>query len=306
MAFDIKNFDNIYGHDLLSHATFADKDIITFGSVKDITLNDRVRIGNFVIAVCVSGSGMLTINGRSHGVVVGDLVICRPNNILEGLKEDSGFDCSCLCVSKEFVRNVILLSGNWSLIMAIEENPVIHLSNNEFEVMKAYVVLLHHTIHGAPLRHHKETLDAQLRAAVCSLTDILFPHINPDQHTFYKGEAEFNKFLELLSSTYPRIRRVEPYAKKLGISNRKLASICQSVCGMSAMQIISEYAIRDIKRELLKPEKSVKQVAIEQGFSNVSRMGRYFKSITGKSPRAFRDEYLSNTICNECRPGGED
>lgn len=305
MAFDIKNFDSIYGHDLLSHATFADSDIIAFNSLRDITLNDKVRIGNFIIAICTGGKGMLTINGRSHAVEAGDLVICRPNNILGGLREESGFDCSFLCVSKEFVRNVMLLSGNWSLIMALEENPVIHLSSDEFEVMKAYAVLLHHTIHGTPRPHHKETLDAQLRAAVCSLTDILFPRISPGQHIFYKGEEEFNKFLDMVSSTYPRIRKVGPYARKLGLTSRKLALVCLNACGMSAAQIINEYAVRDIKRELLNPAKSVKRVAIEQGFYNTSTMGRYFKSFTGKSPKAFRNEYLSNTFREE-NPGGKD
>lgn len=303
MAFDIKNFESIYGRDLLSHATFADNDIIAFNSLRDIKLNDKVRIGNFIIAICTGGKGMLTINGRSHAVEAGDLVICRPNNILGGLREESGFDCSFLCVSKEFVRNVMLLSGNWGLITALEENPVIHLSSDEFEVMRAYAVLLHHTIHGTPRPHHKETLDAQLRAAVCSLTDILFPHISPDQHTFYKAEDEFTKFLDIVSSTYPRIRKVRPYSQKLGLTNRKLATICLNACGMTAMQIINEYAVRDIKRDLLNPAKSVKQVAIEQGFKNMSTMGRYFKTYTGMSPRGFRSEYLSDTFSGE-KSGG--
>ena len=116
MAFD-KNIFDINGKDILSMATFADEDVIAFDNIRDICLNEKVKIENFIIALCNKGRGALTINGVDYNVGVGDFVICRPNHIIENMMESMDFECSCLCVSTEFMRNVMLMANIliWSL-----------------------------------------------------------------------------------------------------------------------------------------------------------------------------------------------
>lgn len=293
MAFDKNTFD-INGKDILSMAAFADEDVIAFDNVRDICLNERVKIENFIIALCNKGRGAITINGAEYNVGVDDFVICRPNHIIENMMESIDFECSCMCVSTEFMRNVMLMANNWDFNLVIEENPVIHLDREESEVINAYSAILKNTLRGAPRRHHKEVVESLMRAAACYLTDMLMQHMEAKPHTFYKSEVAFNAFLDLLASTFPRPRGVGFYSGKLGMSNRHLASVCLRVSGKTALQLITEYAIRDIKRELLKPENTIKQVAINMGFDNVSSLGRYFRNFTNVSPKAFRATYARN------------
>ena len=300
MAFDKNSFD-IDGRNLLSMALFADEDVIAFDNVKDISLNKQVKIENFIIALCNKGRGALSINGTNYNVGVGDFIICRPNHILENLMESIDFECSCMCVSTEFMQSVILMANSWNFKLLIEKNPVIHLDSEESAVINAYSTLLKYSLGGTPRRHRKEILESLMRAAACYLTDMLFLHMSSAPPTFYKSEAVFNAFLDLLSSTYPRQRKVEYYAEKLGISNRRLASVCLRVSGKTALQLITEYTIRDIKRELLKPENTIKQVALNMNFENVSCMGRYFRNITRMSPKKFRTTYIQDMFSEESR-----
>mgnify|MGYP002515807513 FL=1 len=293
MAFDKKTFD-INGRDILCMATFADEDVIAFDNVRDICLNERVKISNFVIALCNKGRGAITINGTDYAVGIDDFIICRPNHIIENMMESMDFECSCLCVSTEFMRNVMLMANSWDFNLVIEENPVIHLDREESEVINAYSTILKNTLRSAPSNHHKEVVEALMRAAACYLTDMLMQHMEAKPHTFYKSEAAFNAFLNLLTSTFPRHRKVDYYSEKLGISNRHLAAVCLRVSGKTALRLITEYAIRDIKRELLKPENTIKQVAVNMGFDNVSSLGRYFRKSTDMSPKAFRAAYARN------------
>lgn len=293
MAFD-KNIFDINGKDILSMATFADEDVIAFDNIRDICLNEKVKIENFIIALCNKGRGALTINGVDYKVGVGDFVICRPNHIIENMMESMDFECSCLCVSTEFMRNVMLMANSWDFNLVIEKNPVIHLDREESDVINAYEAILRNTLRGAPRRHHKEVVESLMRAAACYLTDMLMQHMEMKAHNFYKSEIAFNEFLDLLSATYPRRRKVDYYAEKLNLSNRRLASICVRVSGKTALQLITEYAIRDIKRELLKPENTIKQVAFNMGFENVSSLGRYFRNFTHVSPKKFRATYAQN------------
>jgi len=278
--------------DILSHATFADEDIIVFDNIRDITLSKRVKLENFIIALCTKGHGMITVNGTTCNVGPSDLIICRPNHILEHMMQSMDFECACLCVSPEYMQNIVLMANSWDIKVVIEQNPVIHLNEEESQIIRYYSILFKATISGKPLRHHKEVLEALMRASTCYFTDVFSQHIEIRPHNFYKSEVEFNRFFDLLSSTYPRERKVEYYAEKLNISNRHLAAICMRVSGKTALHLITEYAVKDIKRELLKPENTIKQVALKLGFDNVSCMGRYFRNFTGVSPKQFRTLYI--------------
>ena len=287
------------GKNILSHAFFADKDVVAFDNVRDISLDKQVKVENFIIALCNKGRGALTINGTNYDVGVGDFIICRPNHIIENLMESVDFECSCLCVSTEFMQNVILMANSWNFKMLIEQNPVIHLDSEESDVINAYSTLLGYSMGGTPRRHRKEILESLMRAAACYLTDMLFQHMASTPPTFHKSESLFNAFLDLLSATYPCERKVEYYAEKLGVSNRRLASVCMRVSGKTALQLITEYTVRDIKRELLKPENTIKKVALSMNFENVSCMGRYFRNITHMSPKKFRAEYVHDMFSVE-------
>lgn len=282
------NFSGYNRDDLLRRAVFADDDIIAFDNVGDIRLYNNVKISNYIIALCNRGNGSLTINGEKFRAAVGDLIICRPNHIIGNFRESDDFECSCLCVSPAFMQNVMLMANNWNFTVVLEENPVIHLDADEAIVINAYSTLLKNTIENTSRRHHKEVLEALLRAAACFLTDVFFQHIDAATPAFCKSEVSFCEFLDLLTATYPRQRKVDYYAQKLSVTNRYLAAVCMKTSGKTALQLVTEYCIRDIKRELLKPGNTIKQVAVNLGFDNVSSLGRYFRNATGMSPRKFR------------------
>ena len=44
----------------------------------------------------------------------------------------------------------------------------------------------------------------------------------------------------------------------------------------------------------VKPENTIKQVAFNMGFENVSSLGRYFRNFTHVSPKKFRATYAQN------------
>lgn len=291
MAFDKEN-PLKYDKKLLGHITFADEDIVVFNKMNDIDFNKKVKIENFVIALCTKGRGMISINGVNHDIGVRDLVICKPNHIVEGLMESMDFECKCMLISQNMMNDILLMGNSWDAKVLIEENPVLHLEEFESDVIDAIERLIKVATIDQGLSHHKDMLECVMRAASYYFTDVLFKHIDAKPHTFYKSEVAFNKFIDILSSTYPRQRKVEFYSKKLNITNRHLASVCMRVSGKTALQLITEYSIRDIKNELLKPENTIKQVAINMGFANVSCLGRYFRNFTGMSPKKFRTTYI--------------
>ena len=111
----------------------------------------------------------------------------------------------------------------------------------------------------------------------------------------YNGENHryFQKFITLLKGDLPHTRKVIDYGKKMGITARKLSSICHSFSGKSPKALINEYLISEAKRLLTDATYSVKQVALQLGFSDQYQFSTYFKQHEYISHIFFRKNRLN-------------
>ena len=107
-----------------------------------------------------------------------------------------------------------------------------------------------------------------------------------------KQEFIFKKFLDLLDSNYTTSRSVNFYAEKLGITPKYLSSTTIAFTGISASRIIDNFVVFQIKLQLFSNIKSVKEISKNLNFQSQSFFGRYFKRITGMSPREYICKYL--------------
>lgn len=78
------------------------------------------------------------------------------------------------------------------------------------------------------------------------------------------------------------------YADKLCITPKYLSSICKKQTGKTASDIIDEMTVNYIKQMLVSSEKSIKEIASETGFDNLSFFGKFVKRELGMSPRDYR------------------
>ena len=52
--------------------------------------------------------------------------------------------------------------------------------------------------------------------------------------------------------------------------------------------------VEDIKRNLMRPEKSIKQIVCELDFPSISFFGKYVKKNLGMSPKYYREQIIKN------------
>lgn len=100
-------------------------------------------------------------------------------------------------------------------------------------------------------------------------------------------------FLKLLEKNIKEQKSVESFANDLQISRVQLNSLCQKYFSKTAIQIIRERTIAEIKKALKYDVKSFSEIAYEFNFSAPSHFSRFVKQMTGKSPQEFKDD-LSN------------
>ncbi|MDW3650580.1 MAG: AraC family transcriptional regulator [Bacteroidia bacterium] len=77
-------------------------------------------------------------------------------------------------------------------------------------------------------------------------------------------------------------------AHKLEINSNQLSQVINELLGKNFYQLINEYRVEEVKRNILSQEKTLLGIALESGFNSKSAFNRIFKEITGSTPSAYK------------------
>lgn len=138
----------------------------------------------------------------------------------------------------------------------------------------------------------------QLKAFFLGFYDYLYR--NPIERKADNGSPRtrelFNRFMRELENRYRQSRDVSFYAELLNISPKYLNIVTQRITSHTIKTIIDQYVVLQIKQSLSTEEKSIKQIAWEYHFSDLSFFCRYFKQHTGMTPQQFRKRELRSPV----------
>ena len=105
-----------------------------------------------------------------------------------------------------------------------------------------------------------------------------------------RQHALFRDFVDLLANYSDKEREVQFYAHEMGISSKYLSSLCIEYSGKNASTWIDEYVIARVKALMQEHRYTIKEIAQVMNFPTQSFFGRYFKRVTGLSPRAYMQQ----------------
>ena len=116
-------------------SAYNDSRIAIIDELQSLNIEQAVKVEAYIILLCVKGKGSLYINGESRMIHVNDLFICHPNIILENSMISIDFECRCICLSSEYMKQLLLIAGeSWDLKMFIEKIPILSLNAEEAEL----------------------------------------------------------------------------------------------------------------------------------------------------------------------------
>lgn len=115
------------------------------------------------------------------------------------------------------------------------------------------------------------------------------PQNRPDDEVkSYRVRELFNRFMMLMERDYKLSRDVNYYADLMHITSKYLTNIVRQVTGHTPKTIIDQYVILQLKMQLHRSSQSIKEIAWEYHFTDVSFFCRYFKKHTGVTPQQMR------------------
>ena len=103
-------------------------------------------------------------------------------------------------------------------------------------------------------------------------------------HLSFELIRQFHFLVEL---HFKKEHQVQHYAALLNKSPKTIANLFSSHSTKTPLEVIHERIITEAKRLLLYTDKSVKEIANDLGFADLTHFSKFFKNQTGQSPTDF-------------------
>ena len=104
------------------------------------------------------------------------------------------------------------------------------------------------------------------------------------------------KYKELLEKNIRQYVRVNDYATMMGISRIALNKAVENEFGVTAIHLLKQRLLQEIKNDLLFSDSSVKEIAYKLQFSAPNHLMRFFKQQTGMTVGEFIKEVKKDGI----------
>ena len=254
------------------------------------SFNPPVQIDAAVLVLCTDGMMEIEVETNNYKLFRGDLLVCGPNRVMKPIKLLNNTAFKIIFLSHFMHRSGIGYQRSiWDKAFYLGTNPMIHLSDTQITQFEEYYRLLCEKLKNPSSSYHSEIMQSILQAMMYEILSYLDSVVVSDNDRFVRqGEILFRRFVGLLAESKVKSRFVYYYADKLNVSTKYLSAVCKQVSGKTAGDIIDEFVMKDIIRMLKYSDKSIKEIALELDFPNISFFGKYVKAHLGVSPKAYR------------------
>ena len=171
---EITNTFPDYLSELENKIVFFDNDLLVFDNLKDFNVKGKIEVEVYVLTLCTKGHGTLAVNEKKCELKSNDIFICRPSHILETLMMSVDFECLCICMTREFLQDILMRSNSsWNMKVYIEDNPVLHIDEEDAELIIQYAQLIKATMAQNNKHYYKEIVTSLLCAMSFDFSNIL-------------------------------------------------------------------------------------------------------------------------------------
>ena len=244
------------------------------------------------ILICRKGKATVNINYKEWHLHEGAVITVFPNDVVE-LKvksEASLFDVEMLKYNASLLREASLqleqtVYSSLREDRCRQDTPVVtNIIDSMFALLKVY-------FNQSECICISQLVLLQLKAFFVGFHEYLQRNLQnrpDDEVKSYRVRELFNRFMMLMERDYKLSRDVNYYADLMHITSKYLTNIVRQVAGHTPKTIIDQYVILQLKMQLQRSSQSIKEIAWEYHFTDVSFFCRYFKKHTGLTPQQMR------------------
>lgn len=245
------------------------------------------RITFFALLIVTKGSGTHQIDLKEYDLKAGSVLKIAKGQV-HAFQNNPQYEGFLIIFTEDFVLNYFSKSSI---------NLISHLYNYHTTSPIANDEIGNKTFLNQLISELKTENTYAQKNIVASLLDIYLLRL--ERKTLYNKSQDHNsthyetfiKFKNLVESNYTVTRNVKDYGDKLLISTKHLNQVVKDFTLNTAKTFIDDYVILEAKRAIVSTDKSLKEIAFDIGFDEVTNFTKFFKNKMNMTPKAFKAQH---------------
>ncbi|MCK0155793.1 helix-turn-helix transcriptional regulator [Cellulophaga sp. F20128] len=243
------------------------------------------RLTFFALLMVTKGKGKHQIDLKEYDLSEGSVLKIAKGQV-HAFQKDATYEGFLLIFTEEYVLNYFSKSSI---------DLISHLYNYHISSPIAYHKTLNEEFLTELLAELQTNNTYAQNNIVAALLDLYLLRLERNSTTTKahnnnaKQYTTFLQFKNLVESNYTATRNVKDYANTLLISTKYLNQVVKRYTLNTAKSFIDNYVTLEVKRAIASTEKSLKEIAFDLGFDEVTNFTKFFKKHTAVSPKQFKN-----------------
>lgn len=263
-------------------------------SNNDYTEHSRLFDG-LLLGFMINGSMKMQIHFLDYEINAGDIAVLPPQLLIDTKYLSDDAEIVTIGISLDFMSAFPILR-EFVMNDQIRWQPIIRLREDEIMLQNELIALIKNFYNKKPSPNKAEILRHLVMVMINMISEVYTEM--PDCKSSSKSRTHeiIDDFYQLISKYTKEQRNVNFYADKLHLTPQYLSTFLKEKTGRSVSQWIDHMLILEAKTLLKSTNLSIKEISNELNFVETSVFCRYFKRITGVSPKSYRNQKIINRL----------
>lgn len=248
------------------------------------------RMDAFAVMFCVNGKAEAQINLKKYTLKSGTMALHVPENIIQ-INSCENLIVYSFIISSEFIQKIHLETKDLiNLYMAAKTAPVLELEYSDIHILEKYYYLMESILQSETT--HKSNMTIGVTTSfLYKIYDILTKKLKENEYTRKipeRCEIVFEDFIKEVNIFKGTKHSLSFFAERLNLTPNYLSSRVKEYSGRNATEWIEDSVILEAKTMLKHTDLTIQEIAYKLNFPTQTFFGKYFKRLTGISPKQYR------------------
>lgn len=249
------------------------------------------RLDAFAVIFCVSGEAEVQINLKKYILKSGTIALHVPENIIQ-IKSSDNLIIYPFIISSNYIQKIHFETKDLiNLYMAAKTSPVFSLEYSDIHILEKYYYLLESILQTNTNYKSKITIGI-VTSFMYKIYEVLVNKLKENEHKRKipeRCEIVFDDFIKEVNLFNGTEHSLSFFADRLNLTPNYLSARVKEYSGRTAMEWIEDSVILEAKTMLKHTDLSIQEIAYKLKFPTQTFFGKYFKRITGMSPKQYKD-----------------
>ena len=249
------------------------------------------RLDAFAAIFCVSGEAEVQINLKKYVLKSGTIALHVPENIIQ-IQSSDNLIIYPFIISSDYIQKIHFETKDLiNLYMAAKTLPVFPLEYSDIHILEKYYYLLESILQTYTDYKSKITIGI-VTSFMYKIFEVLVTKLKENEHKRKipeRCEIVFNDFIKEVNLFNGTEHSLSFFADRLNLTPNYLSARVKEYSGRTAMEWIEDSVILEAKTMLKHTDLSIQEIAYKLNFPTQTFFGKYFKRITGMSPKQYKD-----------------